>query len=96
MAYSVQELHLEGNSAIPVFNVEAGEVLLQVLLDQIVGRLFGLAEPSDDERKGVSQRLLLLSAFLGTSLADVEQSKSRVQGYTGPKRLHHTPGVHKN
>lgn len=39
-------------------------MLLQVLLDQVVGGLFGLTEPSDDERKSVSQRLLLLSSFL--------------------------------
>lgn len=43
---------------------EAGEVLLQVLLDQIVGGRFGLTEPGDDERKSVSQRLSPLSAFL--------------------------------
>lgn len=39
-------------------------MLLQVFLDQIVGSLFGLTEPSDDERKSVSQRLLLLRRFL--------------------------------
>lgn len=37
-----------------VLDVEAGEVLLQVLLDQTVGGLFGLTEPGDNERKGIS------------------------------------------
>lgn len=50
--------------AVPVLDVEAWEVLLQVFLDQIVRGLFGLTEPSDDERKSVSQRLRLLSCFL--------------------------------
>lgn len=50
--------------SVPVFYVEAGEVLLKVFLDQVVGRLFGLTEPSDDEWKSVSQRLRLLSSFL--------------------------------
>lgn len=45
----------------PFLQVEAGEVLLQVLLDHIVGGLLGLTEPGDDQRKGVSQSLRLLS-----------------------------------
>lgn len=52
------------NGPLLVLDVEGGEVLLQVLLDQIVGGLFGLTEPSDDERKRISQRLRLLSSFL--------------------------------
>lgn len=39
-------------------------MLLQVLLDQVVGGLFGLTEPSDDEGKSISQRLRLQSRFL--------------------------------
>lgn len=47
-----------------LLDFEAGEVLLQVLLDPIEGGLFGLTEPGDDERKSVSQRLSPLTAFL--------------------------------
>lgn len=39
-------------------------MLLQVLLDQVVGGLFGLTEPSDDEGKSIAQRLSPLSRFL--------------------------------
>lgn len=42
-------------------------MLLQVLLDQVVGRLFGLAELRDDERKSVSQTLQLIGSFLQTT-----------------------------
>lgn len=42
-------------------------MLLQVFLDQVVGGLFGLTEPSDDERQSVSQRLLFLSGALKTA-----------------------------
>lgn len=60
-----------GNTLPPVLilvlDVEAGEVLLQVLLDQVVGRLFGLAELRDDERKSVSQTLQLIHRFLETN-----------------------------
>lgn len=52
------------SSQLPALDLEVGKVLLQVLPDEVVRGLLGLTEPSDDERKSVSQRLHLLTSFL--------------------------------
>lgn len=60
-------------------------MLLQVLPDQVVGGLFGLTEPGDDEGEGVSQRLHLLSSFLETvETGEVRLNTSRQQGRALP------------
>lgn len=75
----------EEDLLLPALNVEVGKVLLQVLLDEVIRGLFGLTEPSDDEGKGVSQRLHLLSSFLETvQTGEARLNTSRQQGRALP------------